>query len=122
MLIGVGGSGKQSLSRLAGFISGCVIEQLSISSRFSNEDLKEELRRIYLNAGVKVYTLLIMTDAQIVDDKFLVSINNILASGNVPGLLKRRSRRYQQWPPSSSKGGRHSRYTRSHVRLLYCKS
>ena len=57
MLIGVGGSGKQSLSRLAGFISGCVIEQLSISSRFSNEDLKEELRRIYLNAGVKgIYT------------------------------------------------------------------
>ena len=80
MLIGVGGSGKQSLSRLAGFISGCVIEQLSISSRFSNEDLKEELRRIYLNAGVKgIYTLLIMTDAQIVDDKFLVAINNILA-------------------------------------------
>ena len=75
---------------LRGFISGCVIEQLSISSKFSFEDLKEELRRIYLNAGVKgIYTLLIMTDAQIVDDKFLVAINNILASGDVPGLFEK---------------------------------
>ena len=90
MLIGVGGSGKQSLSKLAGFISGCQIEQLNISSKFSEDDLKEELRRIYLQAGVKgVYTLLIMTDAQIVDDKFLVSINNILASGDVPGLFEK---------------------------------
>ena len=31
-----------------------------------------------------------MTDAQIVDDKFLVSINNILASGNVPGLFEKK--------------------------------
>ena len=46
MLIGVGGSGKQSLSRLAGFISGCHIEQLNISSKFKEADLLEELKRM----------------------------------------------------------------------------
>ena len=29
------------------------IEQLAISSKFTVEDLKEELKRIYLEAGVK---------------------------------------------------------------------
>jgi dynein heavy chain len=90
MLIGVGGSGKQSLSRLAGFISGCHIEQLNISSKFKEADLLEELKRIYLHAGVKgQYTLFLMTDAQIVSDKFLVTINNILANGDVPGLFQK---------------------------------
>ena len=67
MLVGVGGSGKQSLSRLSGFIHGMTIEQLAISSKFTVEDLKEELKRIYLEAGVKGRkTLFILTDSQVV--------------------------------------------------------
>lgn len=34
MLIGVGGSGKQSLSRLAAFICGFEVRQLSVTSKF----------------------------------------------------------------------------------------
>ena len=34
MLIGVGGSGKQSLSKLAAFICGFEVRQLSVTSKF----------------------------------------------------------------------------------------
>lgn len=34
MLIGVGGSGKQSLSRLSAFICGYEVRQLSVTSNF----------------------------------------------------------------------------------------
>ena len=90
MLIGVGGSGKQSLSRLAGFIMGCTIEQLKVSSKYSEDDLKEDLKRIYMEAGVKGrMTLFIMTDSQVVRDDFLVYLNNMLASGRIPGLFEK---------------------------------
>ena len=53
MLVGVGGSGKQSLCRLAAFICDFEVKQLAISSNFKIEDLKEEIRGMYLSAGVK---------------------------------------------------------------------
>ena len=88
MLIGVGGSGKQSLSRLASHICGYEVAQLNVTSKFSVEDLKEELRLMYIKAGVKgVPTTFLMTDSQIVNDKFLVYVNGILTSGWIPDLF-----------------------------------
>ena len=48
MLIGVGGSGKQSLARLASYICGYEVTQLNVTSKFTVEDLKEELRLMYV--------------------------------------------------------------------------
>jgi dynein heavy chain len=90
MLIGVGGSGKQSLSRLAGSIMGCRCEQLKVSSKYGIEDLKEDLKKIYMDAGVAGKSILfIMTDSQVVKDHFLVFLNNMLASGRIPGLFEK---------------------------------
>ena len=88
MLIGVGGSGKQSLARLASYICGYEVTQLNVTSKFTVEDLKEELRVMYLKAGVKgIPTTFLMTDSQIVNDKFLVYVNGILTSGWIPDLF-----------------------------------
>ena len=88
MLIGVGGSGKQSLSRLAAFICGFQVKQLSVTGTFSVIDLKEALKEFYTAAGVKgVPTVWLMTDGQIVNEAFLVYINDVLASGWVPDLF-----------------------------------
>jgi dynein heavy chain len=90
MLIGVGGSGKQSLSKLAAFIGGMEVKQLQVTSNFKVEDLKEALQEIYKQAGVKgIPMIFLMTDQQIVNDKFLVYINNMLASGWIPDLFAR---------------------------------
>ena len=50
MLVGVGGSGKQSLSRLAAFICHYVVIQIVISSTYSISDLKEDLKVMYTKA------------------------------------------------------------------------
>lgn len=44
LLVGVGGSGKQSLTRLSSFISGFFTQQLSISSTYDIRDLKNDIR------------------------------------------------------------------------------
>ncbi|KAL7443397.1 hypothetical protein ACHAXH_005661 [Discostella pseudostelligera] len=88
MLVGVGGSGKQSLCRLAAFISGYEVRQISVTSGYGVEDLKDELRSIYRTAGVRGNPIVfLMTDTQIVNEKFLVYINGILTSGWIPDLF-----------------------------------
>jgi dynein heavy chain len=88
MLIGVGGSGKQSLTKLATFICGYEIKQLSVTSNFKVDDLKESLKELYKIAGVKgIPTTFLMTDSQIVNEKFLVYINDMLSSGWIPDLF-----------------------------------
>lgn len=88
MLIGVGGSGKQSLTRLAAFICGMEVKQLSVTSRFKVDDLKESLKDMYKMAGVKGIPLVfLMTDSQIINDRFLIYINAILSSGWISDLF-----------------------------------
>jgi dynein heavy chain len=88
MLIGVGGSGKQSLSKLASFILGYELKQINVSGRYGVEDLKEDLKEMYLRAGVKGIPLVfLLTDTQIIDDQFLIYINGILSTGWIPGLF-----------------------------------
>jgi len=90
MLIGVGGSGKQSLAKLATFICGYETQQLSVTSNYKVDDFREALKEMYKQAGVKGIPLsLVMTDSQIVKEEFLVYINDMLASGWIPDLFAR---------------------------------
>ena len=88
MLIGVGGSGKQSLSRLAAFISGYEVRQLQITGSFKVEDLLESFREMFKLSGVKGLPMVfLMTDSQVIDERFLIYINAILSSGWISGLF-----------------------------------
>ncbi len=53
LLVGVGGSGKQSLSRLAAFIMFMSTFQITISSTYGMTDLKNDLQLLYSRTGVK---------------------------------------------------------------------
>uniref|UniRef100_A0AAV2JYC3 AAA+ ATPase domain-containing protein n=1 Tax=Knipowitschia caucasica TaxID=637954 RepID=A0AAV2JYC3_KNICA len=88
LLVGVGGSGKQSLTRLAAFISGLELSQITLRKGYGITDLKSDLASLYIKAGVKnIGTVFLMTDAQVADDKFLVLVNDLLASGEIPELF-----------------------------------
>ena len=52
--MGVGGSGKQSLARLAGHICGYSTYTIVISGNYNMNNFKEELQKMYKRAGVKV--------------------------------------------------------------------
>ncbi|XP_033732158.1 dynein beta chain, ciliary-like [Pecten maximus] len=88
LLIGVGGSGKQSLSRLAASISSLDVYQITLRKGYSIADLKLELSTLYLKAGLKnMGIVFLMTDAQVADERFLVLINDLLASGEIADLF-----------------------------------
>ncbi|KAJ3158178.1 hypothetical protein HDU86_003133 [Geranomyces michiganensis] len=88
LLVGVGGSGKQSLARLAAFISQMEVFQITLKKGYSVADLKADLAVLYQKTGIKkLQIMFLLTDSQIADEKFLVLINDMLASGNIPGLF-----------------------------------
>mmetsp|Transcript_28329 Transcript_28329/g.25142 ORF Transcript_28329/g.25142 Transcript_28329/m.25142 type:complete len:530 (+) Transcript_28329:1264-2853(+) len=90
MLIGVGGSGKQSLAGLSSYILGCEIFQIELVKNYNKDSFKEDLKKLMKKAGIerKAVTFII-TDSQIADEIFLEYINNMLNSGEVPNLFKK---------------------------------
>lgn len=87
MLVGVGGSGKQSLARLASFICGYDVFQIAVSSTYGVNDFKENLLQLYTKAGMKSQPVtFLITDNQIVNEKFLVFLNDLLSTGLVSDL------------------------------------
>ena len=65
LLIGVGGSGKQSLSRLAAFIATLEVFQITLKKGYDIIDLKTDLAAMYQKTGTKnVGIVFLMTDAQ----------------------------------------------------------
>ncbi|XP_035866411.1 dynein heavy chain 11, axonemal isoform X1 [Phyllostomus discolor] len=90
LLVGVGGSGKQSLSRLAAHICGLDVFQTTLTQGFGIQELRGDLANLYIRAGAKnMPTVFLLTDAQVLDESFLVLINDLLASGagDIPDLL-----------------------------------
>nr|PIL99668.1 dynein heavy chain family protein [Toxoplasma gondii COUG] len=90
LLVGVGGSGKQSLSRLAAFISKMEMFQIVVNQHYDRTAFKTDLQLLN-KAAVRPGTphAFLLTDQQIVDEGFLVFINDLLASGNIPELFTR---------------------------------
>ncbi|XP_049632688.1 dynein axonemal heavy chain 9 [Suncus etruscus] len=87
LLVGVGGSGKQSLTKLAAFISSMDIFQITLRKGYEIPDFKVDLAGLCLKAGIKnLSTVFLMTDSQVADEKFLVLINDLLSSGEIPDL------------------------------------
>lgn len=88
LLVGVGGSGKQSLARVAAFISSLEVSQIQLKKGFGVADLRKELSNLYLKTGLKnVGIMFLMTDAQVPNEQFLVLVNDMLASGEVPDMF-----------------------------------
>lgn len=88
LLIGVGGSGKQSLARLSAFISSLSVYQIQLRKGYSLADLKSDLNVLYIKVGVKNFPMMfLLTDAQVADESFLVLINDMLSSGEIPELF-----------------------------------
>lgn len=86
LLIGVGGSGKQSLTRLATFAAGYKLFEITLSRGYGDDQLREDLKALY-TATIKQPMSFLFTDAHVVEEGFLEYINNILTVGMVPALF-----------------------------------
>ncbi|CBY22454.1 unnamed protein product [Oikopleura dioica] len=88
LLVGVGGTGKQSLTRLAAHMCGYNCFQIELTRGYGIDAFHEDLRKLY-KLAVQNDTVFLFTDTQIVVEEFLEDINNILNSGEVPNLFEK---------------------------------
>ncbi|XP_031712248.1 dynein heavy chain 10, axonemal [Anarrhichthys ocellatus] len=88
LLVGVGGSGKQSLTRLAAFAAGCEMFEITVSRGYSESNFRDDLKALYLKLGIEnKKTVFLFTDAHVAEEGFLELINSMLTSGIVPALF-----------------------------------
>ena len=88
MLIGVGGSGKQSLTKLSCHMLGYLGKQVEITKNFGTEQFRDFLKELMFSSGIDGQCInFILTDTQIVKETFLEDINNLLNTGDIPNLF-----------------------------------
>lgn len=88
LLVGVGGSGRQSLTRLSTFIVDFEIKQIEISKNYTMNEWREDMKDVLRLAGTGARPLVFLfSDTQIKYDGFVEDINNMLNSGEIPNLF-----------------------------------
>jgi dynein heavy chain len=89
LLVGVGGTGKQSLTRLACHIADYECIQIELTRTYGTVEWREDIKRLYQQAGVEGRnTVFLITDTQIKSENFLEDLNNILNTGEITNLFE----------------------------------
>jgi len=93
LLVGVGGSGKQSLTKLASFVCRQTFFQITLNKSYGDTHFKENVKELYNIAGPAGGAVtFILTDAEIKYETFLEAVNSMLATGEIPGLFVKEDR------------------------------
>jgi dynein heavy chain len=88
LLVGVGGSGKQSLTRLGSYIAHKELPKtIVVTKSYQIQNLMDDIKIFNEICGPKMGKVtFLMTDAEIKNETFLEALNSMLATGEIPGL------------------------------------
>ncbi|TNJ26760.1 Dynein heavy chain [Giardia muris] len=89
LLVGFGGSGRKSLTRLAAFLCDCELVTIELRKGYGLSDFREDLKVLFQKTGVGNKSVVFMLDdSQILVESQLEDVNNLLNSGVVPNLFE----------------------------------
>ncbi|XP_015175416.1 PREDICTED: dynein heavy chain 3, axonemal [Polistes dominula] len=87
MLVGIGGSGRNSCTKLATSMSEYTLYQVEMSRTYGYSEWQDDLRKLLLRIGCDGKpTVFLFADNQITDESFVEDINILLNTGDVPNL------------------------------------
>jgi len=89
LLVGVGGSGRKSLTELATSIATFDSMTIELQKNYGMQEWREDMRRIMENCGINQKpTVFLLADTQISQESFLEDVNNLLNNGEIPNLYQ----------------------------------
>ena len=88
LLVGVGGSGRQSLTKLATFMCMYTIKQIELSKTYAIQDWRDDAKNILMEAAIgPKEVVFLFSDTQVKYEQFVEDINSMLNTGKIPNIL-----------------------------------
>ncbi|RKP19583.1 hypothetical protein ROZALSC1DRAFT_28837, partial [Rozella allomycis CSF55] len=88
LLVGLGGNGRSSLTRLAAFVAGYDLFTIELTKSYGKENWNDDMKKMIMAAGVEnKKCVFLFSDSQIKDESFIEDVNTLLNAGEIPNLL-----------------------------------